>query len=101
MSLAELIVSSHTTPVTSQFGDRLTHQVLDEHATQHGAAGFLRTVCGQWIIPASMMSPIGDLCPACTTTIAHPRPDGAARDKRRRRWMVTRLPYALGITRAR
>jgi hypothetical protein len=49
--------SSPSTPVTSQFGDRLTHQVFDHHAARRSGTGLLRAVCGQWIIPSPMMPP--------------------------------------------
>jgi hypothetical protein len=62
--------SSQTTPVTSQLGDRLTHQILDLHVDPDSTGGFLRTMCGQWIIPAPMMSKLENPCPTCTWMIA-------------------------------
>src|ERR671918_323541 len=44
-------VSSYTTPVTEQFGERLTHLVFDVHASNRVTGDLLRTACGKVIVP--------------------------------------------------
>jgi hypothetical protein len=85
-----VVVTAHTTPVTSQLGDSLTHQVFDVHANPYNADGLLRTVCDQWIIPASMMAPIETPCPKCLATLTHPEPGTTAPVQRRRWWSSLR-----------
>jgi hypothetical protein len=71
-----------TVPVTDQFGDRLAHQVFDLHIAPEGGA--LRTLCGEWIIPTSMMTPIGRPCATCEVKVAS---RAEKPDSRRHRWM--------------
>jgi hypothetical protein len=61
--------SPYTAPVTDQFGDRIAHQVFDQHMNPESIGGALRTVCGEWIIPAPLMAPIGNPCAVCSTKI--------------------------------
>lgn len=82
-----MICSAHTTPVTSQFGERAAHQVLDWHTGD--GTGLLRTVCRRWIVPAPMTAPLGEPCPTCVALIAVRPTDGAPRG-RERRWRILR-----------
>ncbi|QYN37816.1 hypothetical protein K1T35_11565 [Pseudonocardia sp. DSM 110487] len=76
--------SAYATLVTSQFGERAAHQVLDWHAGDR--TGLLRTVCGRLIVPAPMVAPIGTPCTACTA-LAPGRPPARGRG---RRWRILR-----------
>lgn len=80
--------SAYTTLVTSQFGERTAHQVLDWHAGD--GTGLLRTVCGRLIVPAPMVAPIGKPCSACMALIPDQRPGDAARGRERRWWILRR-----------
>ena len=75
--------SAYTTLVTSQFGKRTAHQVLDWHAGDR--TGLLRTVCGRLIVPAPMVAPVGKPCTACVALIPGRPPVG-----RERRWRILR-----------
>lgn len=81
--LPALTHSAHTTPVTSQFGERTTHQVFDQHTGD--VADRLPTVCGRWIVPAPMVAPLGMPCPVCVALVPA-RPVGGASRGRERRW---------------
>lgn len=76
-----------TTLVTSQFGERAAHQVLDLHAG--GGNGQLRTACGRWIVPAPMVAPPGTPCSACMALVPA-RPTGVTARGRERRWRILR-----------
>jgi hypothetical protein len=75
--------STYTTLVTSQFGERVTHHVLDRHAFD--VTDQLLTVCGRLIVPAPMVAPLGKPCPACVALVP-----GAAARGRERRWRILR-----------
>jgi hypothetical protein len=75
--------SAYTTLVTSQFGERVTHHVLDRHAFD--VTDQLLTVCGRLIVPAPMVAPLGKPCSACVALV----PDAATRG-RERRWRILR-----------
>jgi hypothetical protein len=79
--------SAYTTLVTSQFGERVAHQVLDRHAFD--VTGQLRTVCGRLIVPAPMVAPLGKPCSACAALVPG-RPPGASTRGRERRWRILR-----------
>jgi hypothetical protein len=61
--------SPYTTPVTAQFGDRFAHEVADRDVYEQNDRGAMRAVCGEWIVPAPMTSPVGKPCPACTSNL--------------------------------
>lgn len=63
--------SPYTTPVTAQFGDRLAHEVSDRDVSEQNDRGAMRALCGEWIVPAPMMSPVGKPCPACMSNLDH------------------------------
>ncbi|OLT18595.1 hypothetical protein BJF78_00185 [Pseudonocardia sp. CNS-139] len=63
--------SHYTTPVTAQFGDRLAHEVSDRDVYERNDRGAMRALCGEWFVPAPMMSPVGKPCPACVSNLDH------------------------------
>jgi hypothetical protein len=73
-----------TTLVTSQFGEPVAHQVLDQRGDVDN--GRLRTVCGRWIVAAPMAAPLGKPCSACATLV----PGAPAPGRERRRWLLRR-----------
>jgi hypothetical protein len=79
--------SACTTLVTSQFGERAAHQILDQRPGD--GTGLLRTVCGRWIVPAAMVAPLGKPCPACSALVPDRR-QRAAVPGRERRWRILR-----------
>lgn len=84
---ADAFGSTCTVPVTDQFGDHLAHQVFDLHIAPDGVGGELRTACGEWIIPASMMAPIGKPCMTCMAEVASRAEPSVSR---RHRWTWVR-----------
>lgn len=88
-----------TTPVTDQFGEQLAHHVSDREAAlpTHGA---IRTVCGQFITPAPMSAPEGELCPRCAINLSLVRPPQARRPQhvvRTNRGCLLRLRRLRGL----
>jgi hypothetical protein len=68
----EHLYAWNMTPVTDQFDDRLSHHVLDQHASyQHVLSGGLYTLCGRRIVPAPMNSPVDRPCPNCVSRIGY------------------------------
>jgi hypothetical protein len=82
----KIMASPQTTPVASQFGDRLTHQILDLNINSDAGDGSLRTICGKWIIPAPMISDIERSCPICTWMITSEIQE--AERQSGRRWLI-------------
>jgi hypothetical protein len=64
-----------TSPVTDQFGTGFAHQIFDAHATSQHHETHLRTVCGEYITAAPMISPVGPPCPACAAILVELLPE--------------------------